>query len=500
MKQGPGFAVAVDFYFLELLSRYRTKVDVRTFRSVVIILYAFLALILAVLALGVGLVTRSALTERPGIAFTVLAAFLAVNLYAIGACVLREVFAERRFVVANSPNAPFYRAFDIRAWHVLVVFSGLRTTAFYVALLVVDSVFVAVAGSAVRGAGPGLPVMLALPVAGYALTLAVSAAVAVNPAVSRSAGLPWLVSGALGFFAIGYTTARFIAGPIVERGLVNAFTGDQVSTLTSRIAVVAPIAGCGALVVLGLCLRRLARTSFPIRPAGESLEAPRRRRPTMLTVLRRELVRSKVYPLVRKNFLTLSAALLLCLGASAAGTGVLPVAGFAERFGRTAQGVAFVSFIVLVALVFTAVGPTTLAAQFRFGWENLLLSGPRIALSAGAYYVLLPTLLAAGVSVLLLLVTGAFSVGPVALAISVAAAAMIAETTVPPRENADGSSTQGTVTALIVLLLGVPTFAATSVSSVLFDCLAVTYSLCLFAGGVACMIRRIQSLPLRFAT
>ncbi len=492
-RQGPAFGVAVDFYFLEMLTRYRTKVDLRTFRSVVVILYAFLVLILAVLALGAGLVTRSALTQRPGIAPTVLAVFLVVNLYAIGACLLREVFAERRFVVANSPNAPFYRAFDIRAWHVLVVFSGLRTTAFYVALLVVDSVFAAVVGS-------GLPAMLGLPVAGYALTLAVSAAVAVNPAVSRTVGLPWLVSGALGFFAIGYTTARFIAGPIVEHGLVNAFTGDQMSALTSRVAVAAPIAGCGALVVLGLCLRRLARTSFPIRPTGESLEASRRGRPVMLTVLHRELVRSKVYPLVRKNFLTLSAALLLCLGASAAGTGLLPVPGFAERFGRTAQGVAFVSFIVLVALVFTAVGPTTLAAQFRFGWENLLLSGPRIAFAAGAYYVLLPTLLAAGVSVLLLLVTGAFSVGPIALAVTVAAAAMIAETTVPPRENADGSSTQGTVTALIVLLLGVPTFAATSVSSVLFDCLAVAYSLCLFAGGVACMIRRIQSLPLRFAT
>ena len=39
------------------------------------------------------------------------------NLYVMGSYLFREIFSERRFVVASSPNTTFYRAFDIPARH-----------------------------------------------------------------------------------------------------------------------------------------------------------------------------------------------------------------------------------------------------------------------------------------------------------------------------------------------------------------------------------------------
>jgi hypothetical protein len=499
-KQGPGPGVVLDFYFLEMLTPYRTKMELRTFQSVIYVLYAFLVPIVAMVALGLSLVAKGFLTERPESAFAVVLLFVVGNLYVIGSYLFREIFSERRFVVASSPNTPFYRAFDIPARHVFAVYAGLRATAFYVILFVADAVFVVVATAAVPSAGPGVPVLLTLPVAGYLSTLAVAATVAASRVRSMSWKPPWLLAGVVTLVAVGYLTARFVAGPIAASGLAKAFAGQRVALLTSAVAVIAPAVACGALLLVGIAVRRLGRTSFLIHPAEASNQAPRRPQIHKLQVLHRELVRSKVYPLVRRNVLVMSTVLLLCLGAAASGSGVLPLRSLPDRFGLTVEGFAFVSFIIMVGLVFTVVGPTTLAGQFRFEWENLLGSRRRIAVAAACYYALPALVTAAGLSVLLLLVTGAFSIGPVALAVAVAAAAMIAETTVAPREMADGSSTQATISALIVLLLGVPVIAALSASSAVLDGLSVVYSLGLLAGGIACMIRRIQRLPLRSAT
>jgi hypothetical protein len=493
-----GVGVVLDFYFQEMLTPYRSRVGLRTFQSAVYLLYAVLLPFLLIVASVVFLILKPLVAQRPGAGPAVLVLYLTMNLYLVGSYLVREMFTERRYVVADAANASFYRAFDLRARDVFVIYSGLRTTAFYLAVLVVDAAFVAVFHAAVQVSGPGLLILLGLPLAGYAVTLAVSAAVAVGGAGSKAAGSPALVSCALALLALGYGSARFVVGPIVRDGLPGAFAHEQVALVVSALAVAVPVLAVSSLLALGWCVRRLARVSFPIRTVTTDSVRPRDsagRLPPVLSkvrILHRELSRSKVYPLVRRNVFGLSSALLLCLGASASGAAVLPVEAFAERFRLTYHGVAFVSLIVLVALVLTVIGPATFAAQFRQEWENLLLSRRQIATSAAVCYVLPAALLGCGFSVLFALLAGVFSVGPVALAVSVAAAAMIAESTVAPREMADGSTAPGPAAALVVLVAAAPAFAAVSAASPLLDGLAVVYSLGLLAGGITCMIRRIQ--------
>ena len=172
-----------------------------------------------------------------------------------------------------------------------------------------------------------------------------------------------------------------------------------------------------------------------------------------------------------------------------------PLGDFAGRARVALNSFAFVVDVVMVALVFKVVGPTTLAAQFRLEWENLLLSNWRITISAVAYYLFPVLLLSLGISALLALSVGVYSVGPLAVGVSVAAAAIIGESLVTPKKMVDGSSTHGTAIAFVIVLLAAPTLLAVSIDSAIFEGLRVGYSICLMGAAIVCMARRITTLP-----
>jgi hypothetical protein len=505
-KRESGVALVYDFYFQELLTPFRSRISLHAFQLVVCTLYALTLPVLLIFSLGLFVVVKPLVADQRGTASTLVVMFLAANLYIAGAYIAREIFSERRFTVANSPNASFYRALDIKARDVFVVYSGLRTAAFYLGLLVVDTAFVAMFHSSIDFPVTGMSVVLALPVASFALTLAVSAAVASRKAAPRPVKWSAFIPPAVAFFCIGFATARFIAEPILDSGWGTAFGQGQVRLLLGIVAAAAPLVAVISGLFLVVYLRRLTRNSFPIHPTHVAVDGSTPARAdrwggafAKLRILHREVARSKIYPLVRKNFLILATVLLVCLGVVASGASVLPLTGIASRVQTGFQGFTFVTFIVMVALLLTVVGPTTFAAQFRFEWENLMVSHWRIASSAAVYYLVPVVALAVGFSVLLALVVGALSIGPVALAVSVAAGAMIAESTITPKVMADGSSSQSAVAAFVVLLLAVPTFASVAVRSTTFDVLAVVYSLCLLGGAIVCMARRTRTMPLKSA-
>lgn len=497
-RVGGGLREVLDFYFYEMFTPLRSKISLHAFELVLLGTYAFsLATVLAVSVLVCVLLRTVWVGGYSGQAL--LLGFLAVNVYAAGGYLLKEVFSERRFVVSNSPNAAFYRALDVPARHVFVVCSGLRTTLFFAGLLLADAAFVLVLhGSVGVGAAVGA-LLLLLPVSLYAVTLATAGSMANRRTTSAGLARGAMVGGGALCLVAGYVTARILA-PLVRDGGAAPLPGAGPGTLVGAVAAASVLAAVAGTAVLVHQLRRLDRSSFPLdartsAAAGGTAGRARLldRIAPLVAVLHREMSRSTVVPLVRRNFLTLGAVLLATIGASLSGVSGLPVERFADRVMISAHGLLFVVDVVMVALVFKVVGPTTLAPQFRFQWESLLSSEWTIALSAAAYYAAPVLLLGTGFSVLLALAVGAWSIGPPAVGVAVVAAAMIAESVMSPKRMADGTSAHGTGVAMVVVLLSVPAMLGVSSDSALSNGLRAAYSLCLLGGATVCVARRTRT-------
>ena len=504
-RPAPGLRAVFDFSYYEM-SAVRGRIPLHTFQAVLgglqlLALPVALVLSALVFTLGAALVGR-----RTDVGPTLVVLFLAANLYVAGAYLLKEVFSERRFAVAGSPNAGLFRALDLRARDVFTVYCGLRAVLFHAVLLVVDGVFVVVFRDALGVATGSAGQLLLLPLALCVACLATSAVVANQHRPTRrtrpGAGLV-LAAVCVG---VGWGTARFVAAPLLEHGMAGDLGGSRAEPLIRLVAGGAAVLAVLAGGVLLVQLRRLRTNSFLLRPStagSASATGPLARsaaRLLGLAVLHRELVRSSVYPLVRKNFLVLGGALLVCVGVAASGVPG-PLAGaVAAHVPVFASGSAFVVDLIMIGLVFKVVGPATLAGQFRFQFEELQSSPWRIAATATGYYVLTLLSLAVLLSALLRVVVGVTTLQPLALAVSVAAAATIGESLLAPTTKADGSSTQGTAIALVIVLLAAPSMIAVSVTSVPFDLLRITYSICLLGGAIACLAHRITTLPSKSGT
>ena len=499
-RPASGLRAVFDFSYYEM-SAVRGRIPLRTFQAVLgglqlLVLPVALVLSALVFSLGAALVGR-----RPDAGAALVVLFLAANLYVAGAYLLKEVFSERRFAVAGSPNAGLFRALDLQARDVFTVYCGLRAVLFHAVLLVVDAAFVVVLRDVLDVGRGSAGLLLLLPLALCVACLATSAVVANQHRTTRHTAPGALLGLATTCLLVGWGTARFVAAPLVEHGLTGHVGSGGAASLVRLVAGGSVVVGLVAGGVLLVQLRRLRANSFLIRPSGPGSSGP----PALLAwcvarlpglaVLHRELTRSSVYPLVRKNFLVLGGALLICTGAAASGVPG-PLAGAAAPYVPAfAGGSAFVVDLIMIGLVFKVVGPTTLAGQFRFQFEELGTSQWRVAATATAYYVLTLLSLAVLVSALLRVVVGVATLQPLALAVCVAAAATIGESLLAPTTKADGSSTQGTAVALVIVLLSAPAMIAVSTTSVPYDLVRVTYSICLLGGAIACLAHRITTLP-----
>ncbi|MGI5195682.1 hypothetical protein ACQEVY_18880 [Streptomyces sp. CA-288835] len=504
-----GLRNTVDFLLFERLNSLGWSMPMQVFRvlcamgSVVTV-----PVLLAGTLLGAHLLHRT--TELPG---PVLAGgFLLANLYGGGVYLLREAFSRRRHSVSGSPNEPFFRALDIRARDVFLVYCAARILYFHTALLTVDAAFLFVFQDSLAGSlTPGL---ICVPLALCALTLAVSARLATRAGTAVPAGPGVLAALGLVVFVTGLATGMLLDGPWAGGTAGVGGGGSSGVGVTSGTGVVAPLtiavtATCAALTAAALLrfardFRHLDRNAFAIRPSTQSATVPamvfRLARLPLLPVLHRHFTSGRTAPMVKRIYAALLMAVLLLAGVHASGSGLLPLPVGAERpLTRTAVAFGFVLMLGCVELVLATSGPTTLGPQLRFAWENLL-SHRHIAVSATLYHTAHAVLLATGVAVAAGLVNGTVLWQLPFLGLGVMSASLIAESLASaPKRLVDGTSAPGVFVACVSIGLALPALAGSTAYPLPLRLLAAFYSVCLFGGAITCIGRRIRTLPLRSA-
>lgn len=486
-------AAVLDFHHFETLASLRLRLSLRAFKVLAVSLSLAGLVALLVASTGVFALTRALLADQPGSVHGLTVMFCVGNLYAAAGYLLREAMSQRRFAVANSPNTGLFRALDIPAREVLIVYCWLRATVYYLALLVVTAVFTFVFDAS--------PAVLLTPVSMHVATLAI----ATRSALRRTRPRPvpasgWAALGAVSF-ALGYCTARYVLGPIRESGLASSFGPAEAERLVVGIGAASALTAVCLAVRLGFDLRRLGADSFTVQLAAPRSAASRRGR--LLTgthpiagILDRELAASAIHPLIRKIFGFLLMALLACLGVLASGTGLLPVGGFGGRASTIAYALVLATSLGMTELILRAAGPATFAAQFRFAWEAGLRPWG-IASAAATCYLLPVAALGAGSALLLLQLAGpAIALaGPVGAAVAAGAASLLAEWAIAPPRNPDGSAAPNTVGALAALILSAPVLFLLALASPVGGLAAAGYGICLIGGAIACIRHRILTLP-----
>lgn len=493
----------VDFSSFEQLTALRLPVTLRLFQYLMAVGYMFSLLLALAVSLAAFSLVQELVRDRDGAVYALTVMFCVANLYSGGGYILREAFSRRRFAVSHSPNLHLFRALDLRATQVFAVYCGLRITLFYLLLLVIDVAFV----TAFQRSS-GLPMLavtaVATPVSMWLVTLGVAAKAATRRTPPQPMARSTLAVLGVLVFGLGYGTARFVVAPYRESGLAASFSQWHAAAFTTALGVVAVLAGVVSAVRLIVHMRQLARESFAIEQLPE---APTRARPhrdlavirwPLLTILHRELAGSWVSPLVRKTLGSLAAAVLAAAGVLAAGGSVFPLGELPGRVTVVAYSLIFVTLVGAAELMLIAIGPTTLAAQFRAAWENQFSQWNLVG-SAVAYYLAPVSLLAVAFGALHRIIVAGSFLGPVSIGIAVVGAMLVAESVTPTQRNADGSVAPNAVSGLVGLLLAAPVLLVLSTSVTAGEVLALAYGSCLLGGAVACMERRIRTLASTFA-
>ncbi|UUN27772.1 hypothetical protein [Streptomyces sp. FIT100] len=505
-----GLRNTVDFLLFERLNALGWSMPMPVFRVFCFTGTALtVPVLLAAALLGARLLHRT--IELPGL--VLVGGFLLANLYAGGVYLLREAFSRRRHSVSGSPNEHFFRALDIRARDVFLVYCAARIVHFHAALFTVDAAFLCVFRESL--AGPLTPGLICVPLVLCALTLAVSARLAARADSTAAAAGPGVhATVALVVFATGLATGALLdapgaagtAGARGRGGGVGSGTGTGlVELLALGVTVVCATLAAAALLSCMRDCRRLDGSAFAIRPSGRSATVPamafRPARLPLLPVVHRHFTSSRTYPMIRRAYAALLTAVLLLAGVHASGSGLLPLPAGAERLvTRTAVALGFVLLLGCVELVLATSGPTALGPQFRSAWENLL-SHRHVAVSATLYYTAHAVLLAAGVAAAAGLVSGTVLWQLPFLGLGVMSASLIAESLASaPRQLVDGTSAPGVFVACVSIGLALPALVGSTAQPLSLRLLTAFYSVCLFGGAITCIGRRIRTLPLRSVT
>ncbi|MFF8433125.1 hypothetical protein [Streptomyces bacillaris] len=506
-----GLRNTIDFLLFERLNALGWSMPMPVFRTLCVTGSALmLPVLLAGALLGARLLHLTAEVPGPLLA----GGFLLVNLYAGGVYLLREAFSRRRHSVSGCPNEQFFRALDISARDVFLVYCAARILYFHTALFTVDAAFLAVFRDSV--AGPSTPGLICVPLALCALTLAVSARQAIRPGSARATGPGTLAALGLVALATGWTTGVLLGGSwtgsAVGEGTGTGWgtgTGEAPGTGLSEFLAVTVAAACATLAATALlcfvrAYRRLDRDAFAIRRSGRPATVPamvfRPRGLPLLSVVHRHFASGRTCPMVKRAYAGLLMAVLLLAGVHASGSGPLPLpAGAEQPLTRSAVALGFVLLLGCAELVLATSGPTALGPQFRFAWENLL-SHRRIAAGATLYYAAHAVLLSTGVAAVAALAGGAVLWQLPFLGLGVMSASLIAESLASaPKRLVDGTSAPGVFVACVSIGLALPSLAGSAAHPLSLRLSAAFYSVCLFGGAITCIGRRIRTLPSRSA-
>ncbi|MFE2527582.1 hypothetical protein ACFXEL_25430 [Streptomyces sp. NPDC059382] len=500
---GSGLRHTVDFLLFERLNALGWNMPMTVFRMLRATGAALtVPVLLACTLLGARLLHGTA--ELPGP--LLVGGFLLANLYAGGVYLLREAFSRRRHSVNGSPNEHFFRALDISARDVFMVYCVVRIMYFHAALLTVDAVFLGVFHDSM--AGPLTPGLIFVPVALCALTLAVAARLATRTgSTAATTGRAMPVALGLMVFATGLATGVVLEGSWTENSASAGWGADTgvVEPLTMAVTAACATLAAAAVVQFVRGYGRLDRDAFAIRPSGQPVTVPamafRPARLPMVAAVHRHFTSGRTYPMVKRAYAALTMVVLLLAGVHASGNGPLPLPTGAEQpVTRTAVSLGFVLMLGCVELVLATCGPTALAPQFRFAWENLL-SHRRIAVSATLYYIAHAVLLTALVAAAAGLIVGRVLWQLPFLGLGVMSASLIAESLASaPKRLVDGTSAPGVFVACVSIGLALPALAGSAAAPLYLRLPAAIYSVCLFGGAITCIGRRIRTLPLRSAT
>ncbi|CUR54885.1 conserved membrane hypothetical protein [metagenome] len=424
------------------------------------------------------------------------AALVAVNAYGMALFALRQLTGTRARLIIHPPDEPMLRALDV------------PRSALFVATSVLPAVWVTLtlcAGTAAAllafSAAPWPSWwVLSVPITGALGVIAVSSRQVRRGSAARDGRrrevaivVLALVAGivlALGtrFWALG-DRVGLNADWLVSPSLGGAATG--VALLVS--------AALSAVVMTGL--RRMAECGFEHATAGSArsrrdLSAGRSDTLAAWHRQSRTFTSGPEAVVVASGLRVLLAGGAFLAGAVAAGVR-LPETLLRHAVVPASSGVMFVSLLIVVGLLFSALGPTAMLPRLRFEWENSSAGALAVALRSMVYPVAALVVPAVVFATAQSLAAREVVVKALAVAVALVGAAVVAETVVPAREETDNTSTPGTISALVVLILTAPVMAAPS--GVVWALVTLSYSLALIGVGGACLARRILHLPLSTA-
>jgi len=499
--------LVADFASFELLVTLGWDWPMRRFQAVLVALVALATPLVASVSLAASSVGAAYARHlgggraRPSDAAAIAVLALAAEIYVAVVYAFREVFSRRRHLVSDSPNQDFYRALDLRAADVFLVYCAARIVVVgWFALL-------AAAGFALGMRGVlGGEVLVTLTVSPVLLTVAL---LGLSAAAARTPPAPvrgrWAAAGVFAFaFGSAYAVVRAVRGAVhVVPGTSTPVSGrvDMGTAVLLGLCVASATAGA---IALARGVRTLGRASFELHPAPPPRDHPRRgagpgTAPRGLLVAQALWLQLWAMSTARVLRRVIGAQLLVIAALAGAvcalgGSPLLPggPAGVIER------GVLFVGYLlssVTTETVHSAVGPARTARHLRSAWENLL--GMReIVVGAAAVYSAVPLavgLLAMGWT---WAATGRVVPDVVVLALSVGWAATIADSVAAvPRELVDGSTQPSLFTALLAVMISVPQLLLLTVTDAwTARAAAYAYLLALLGGALGCLRSRIMAL------
>lgn len=509
--------LVADLYHFDQLVGLGWKWPLRLFTRMTLVVHLALVPIVLAVSLLLFRIVRQQLIGAGVSPVAIVVVALAVCFYVAAGQICRELFSQRRFVVADSPNADFFRALDVPAVDVFVVYVAKGMLRSYALVMIADLAFLSTFQPILGRVPLAALTLLCLPIALCFGTLAIAARCA-RRRFDGSSGRIWTAVGlAILSFLASYSVMRVVMVGRLADAIPTGLDGPAVSLVLALILSASVGGALGCAIALSRSLGILARQPFPIEGSPKMPAADRSfgsrvdrraarigaliwRQLPLTVVLHRELAASRSSWLIRRTYLVSAAATSIVLGAVAAGPTDRLLPGQAHLVTKVIACLTFLVCSATTQLVFLNCGPTRLRGQLRFAWENNA-SMHRVIGGIVLYYALPVFGLSAIFSLWSFALLGRLSMGLPLLGVGVMASALLAESlaTSGPRST-DGSGEPGLVVGLLTLVLSMPLLGAAALDWTWIIVLAGVYGLALLAGGVTCTESRIRTLPLESAT
>jgi hypothetical protein len=500
----------VTLHAFEQLTALGWRVSTSTFRRIMGALTLLGLVSLAGFSVLVCDLIRGALLTHGavnGLPVRLVLLYAAGNVYVLCLGAWREVLTQRRDIIAHPANVEFYRGIDLNAGVAFVVWAAgpiLRETA---VVCVVAAGFVATFRPELASVVDPPVALLAFPASVGALRVALAGWMATaTPAVPRSRPVA-LFAMVVGIFAAGRTLSLVVPGSASQEGRTPSLAWLDPSVAGLAVELVAAVALCAAVAWFAVHLLRLCAGSFPVRSpcergwwrrASRLVAGPR----SWFTVA---LLSSMARGRAGRTRRRLHCGLLIAIAATA-GVGPLirlgqaPAGGIANTLLPLSLALTFICALSLLETVVGTAGPSALARHLRVVWE-LGASSHWVSLAVVSCAVVDGAAVGFAVALARSSLISSFDPGPVIVGAAVGASVVLADVLAPPRLCADESTTPSISSATLGVVLAIPVLAMLLPAERMHDVAPwrVLGAMALFAimaaGGVACVARRLISMP-----